>query len=143
MRLNHDCLRDILLCVEEHTGLRKSCSFVDVGLSGTSDFLGASYCLREYQILLQKKYENEQLIYHVRYCLDAALIKGSNNGNVIQINDLTPEGHELLAKIRDPERWPKVKKAVSSIKDYSLSALSSIAEGITSATINSYFFGVH
>lgn len=29
---------------------------------------------------------------------------------MIQINDLTPEGHELLAKIRDPERWPKVKK---------------------------------
>ena len=30
MRLNMDCVRDILLCVEENTGLRKSCLFVDI-----------------------------------------------------------------------------------------------------------------
>ena len=30
MRLNMECVRDVLLCVEENTGIRKNCCFQDI-----------------------------------------------------------------------------------------------------------------
>lgn len=38
MRLNFDCVRDILLCVEENTDLRHLCVFVDIETYQQSNF---------------------------------------------------------------------------------------------------------
>ena len=40
MRLNLDCIRDTLLCVEDNTGLRKFCIFVDIGLNESMEKAG-------------------------------------------------------------------------------------------------------
>lgn len=143
MRLNHDCIREILLCIEENTDFRKHCVFVDAGPVGSvaAEFLGAPVEIPPYQAELISRFDNDQILYHANYCLDSGLANGETGGDRIVIFDLTPAGHELLAKIRDPERWPKVKSAVSAIRDYSIKALGSIAEGITSATISSFPFG--
>ena len=42
MRLDIDCIRDILLCVEENTGLRQHCFFVDSGLTSVEEFLAVA-----------------------------------------------------------------------------------------------------
>ena len=54
------------------------------------------------------------------------------------INYLTYSGHEFLERIRDEKRWGKVKGILNTVRDYSLSAISAIAEGVTSAAITSY-----
>ena len=143
MRLNMDCVRDILLCVEKHTGLRKYCYFIDSGLEGGAAFLDSVEQPRDYQETLSKKYENDELIYHIRFCLDAGLILGVQNcdGYKIGIADLTPAGHELLAKIRDDKQWGTLKRGLIAIRNYSLSAISALAEGVTSAAITSYVSG--
>lgn len=143
MRLNHDCVREVLLCIEEHTGLRMKCLFVDLGPENSemAEFLGTPLDLPEYQIPLNDKYGNDTVFYHVNYCINAELATGEIAGNRIFVSDLTPAGHELLAKIRDPERWPKVKRGMAAVRDYSIAALGSVAGGITSAAINSLPFG--
>ena len=141
MRLNFDCVRDVLMCIEENTGLRKYCYFVDTGLSPAAQWLDNETTPAEYQQKLSKRYDNDTLIYHVHYCLDAGLAVKSDNGSSYQIfvSDLSPDGHEFLAKIRDESQWGSVKKGLSAILKYSLSAISSVAEGVTSAAISSYF----
>ncbi len=141
MRLNMDCVRDILLCVEENTGLRQECFFIDLGLTETAQWLQAVCDPPPYQASLLEKYGNDTLIYHVYYCFDAALIVKTSNKDryKIHVADLSPSGHELLGKIRDTKQWGAVKKATATIRDYSLSALSAIAEGVTSAAISAYF----
>ncbi|SCJ79203.1 Uncharacterised protein [uncultured Flavonifractor sp.] len=141
MRLNFDCVRDVLICIEENTGLRKCCFFVDTGLSYAAQWLGDETAPAEYQQKLSKRYDNDTLIYHVHYCLDSGLAVKSNHGSPYQIvvSDLSPQGHEFLAKIRDETQWGAVKKGLSAVRNYSLSAISSIAEGVTSAAIGSYF----
>lgn len=57
---------------------------------------------------------------------------------VKSIDDLTYQGHEFIAKIRDAQQWTAVKKGAKAVRNYSLSAISSIAEGITAAAINAY-----
>ena len=141
MRLNMDCIRDILLCVEENTGLRKQCFFIDTGLTEAAEWAQAVCDPPTYQIPLLKKYGNDILIYHVHYCIDMELVVKTSNRDQYKIHvaDLSPSGHELLGKIRDNNQWGIVKKALTAVRDYSLSALSAIAEGATSAAISAYF----
>lgn len=54
------------------------------------------------------------------------------------IDDLTYQGHEFIAKIRDAQQWIAVKKGIKAVRNYSLSAISSIAEGVTAAAISAY-----
>ena len=56
----------------------------------------------------------------------------------IFVADLSPNGHEFLSKIRDNNQWSKVKTGLSAVRNYSLSAISSVAEGVTSAAISAY-----
>jgi len=57
---------------------------------------------------------------------------------VKSVNDLTYQGHEFIAKIRDAQQWTAVKKGAKAVRNYSLSAIASIAEGVTAAAINAY-----
>ena len=144
MRLNIDCIRDVLLCIEENTGLRRYCFFVDSGLAGSLPLDDDSdTVIPDYQAPLLQKYENDVLIYHVQFCLtaDLAIEMPSNDGYKVFVADLSPSGHELLEKIRDRKQWSAVKKGLSAIRNYSLSAISAVAEGVTSAAINAYFSG--
>lgn len=144
MRLDIDCIRDILLCVEENTGLRRCCFFLDSGLTSVEEFLSdAAEPQPDYQQPLSDKYGNDTLIYHVHYCLNSGLLERSQQSSAykILIHDLTPQGHELLAKIRDNKQWTKVKHGLTAVRDYSLSAISAVAEGVTSAAISAYFSG--
>lgn len=140
MRLNIDCIRDVLLCIEENTGLRKRCFFIDSGLTDTAKWAGSVVPPPDYQMDLLQRYGNDTLIYHVHYCLDTDLASKSPGRDPYQIwiDDLSPSGHEFLAKIRDTTQWGAVKKGLSSVRNYSLSAISAVAEGVTSAAISSY-----
>lgn len=102
LRLDPDCLRDVLLCVEENTELRKACAFIDVGVSGkVSSALGQRYEIAEYQKDLLQRYENDKI--YLRYCIQDGLvtqIQGSSSYRML-IADLTPKGHQFIAQIRD------------------------------------------
>lgn len=132
MRLDTDCIRDLLLCVEEHTGLRKFCHFIDLGLSDSAKFIGNETEPPEYETELLKKYDNDKLIYHVRYCIESKLISPLEDCDSynICICDLTPVGHDFLSNIRENQNWKSVKKIAGKIGSTSLSALTSIASSI-------------
>lgn len=134
MRLDMDCVRDILLCVEENTGYNDHCFFVD-----TDDKIAAllgdrNSELQQYQLPLLDKHGNEKLLYHVRYCKEAGLIAGPNrpsiNSSGFEICDLTVSGHELLGNIRNQRNWAKSQKALSIIGGAGLSVIQTVSAGI-------------
>lgn len=137
MRLDLDCVREILLCVEENTGLRKYCFFYDVGLEEARAFLGTQSEIPEYQVSLMKRFENDKLIYHVNYCIEAGLITpyDGRTGYDFTISDLTPLGHEFLANIRSSGNWAKTKEIGSKVGAFGLNMASKIAEGVVTALV--------
>ncbi|HIY04285.1 MAG TPA: DUF2513 domain-containing protein [Candidatus Anaerotignum merdipullorum] len=143
MRLNMDCVRDILLCVEEHTGLRKSCRFVDSNSSEIAEFLGIEESLPDYQQDLLEKYDNDTLIYHVNYCIRADLIipLQASDANSIIIQDLTISGHNFLCDIREHQNWKTIKKIAGNIGSTSLSSFTSIASDVISNLIKTQITG--
>lgn len=126
MKLNLDCMRDILLAVET-LGFDESLYFDDL-----SEKL-PDYSTYELHYGCYKLYE-AKLIDLVNFEIDGAVTPRTH-----EILDITFAGHEFLAKIRDRQRWGTIKSGASAIRDYSLSAISAIAEGVTSAAINAYF----
>ncbi len=136
MRLNMDCLRDILLCVEENTGLRKSCYFVDSDLAVAQSYSDDEFeTIPKYQVALLSSYSNDELIYHVHYCVYAELILPFDNSSdeKIMIADLTPKGHEFLGNIRNPDNWAKTKEVGGKIGAFGLNMAEKIAEGVATA----------
>lgn len=141
MKLDMDCVRDILLCVEDNTDLRSFCIFVDTELSDKLARSGMETTeKRKYQEDLLICYTNNELIYHVRYCVEAGLIvrvtRTSYGNQVYLISDLTPKGHEFLANIRSKDNWEKTKSIGAKIGTFGLEMVNKISEGVATAALN-------
>lgn len=146
MRLNIGCVRDILLCVENITTPNKPALFLDVDTIKKTKFIFLNPedipTPKEYQKELMNKYSNEELIYHINYCLKAALIETSDYpiDSYIVIQDLTPKGHSFIENIREDTNFNKVVSiAKNAAKSITLEAVVEIASKVISDRINSFF----
>ncbi|WP_217077715.1 DUF2513 domain-containing protein [Clostridium baratii] len=120
MRLNPDCVRDILFTVEDNTGF---CNPMRYDANS------------EYEIL--KSYSSQEILYHIKQCeLSGLLTKVSwfLNGDCL-IYDLSPYGHEFLANIRSNTNWNKTKEISKKVGSTSLNVLSQIAANVISELI--------
>lgn len=135
MKLNLDLIRTVLLCLEENLEIK------DQGVLEKSSMTLHDICN------LLPGYERKDIFYTLFNLSQAGYIELKTNwtGTKLyrcEVMHITYKGHEFLDKIRDKERWSNVKTVVDCIHDYSLSAISAIAEGVTSAAISKYFSGL-
>lgn len=102
MRLNPDCIRDILIAAES-----------------VITFNDWFYYDSEHPPDSLKNYSHDEIIYHIRQACDSGLITTSafyDCGASVYITDLTPYGHEFLANIRTETVWKNIcKKGAASI----------------------------
>lgn len=134
MKINQDCLRDVLLQVEDNLTV----SVCEDGLI----VLGNLSIDDLYSLL--PAYTKEDIFYSLSICENAGFVVlrtlNSMSGIVqCDVTQMTYAGHEFLNQIRDSSRWSAIKKATSAVRDYSLDAIKSIAEGVTAAAISAYF----
>lgn len=125
MKLDLDCIRDILLTVEENTGY--------------NEYMTVSETSMEYSLL--KKYDNKQIMYHIIQSEKANLIEAEQidlAGNIL-IKDLTPYGHKFIANIRENSNWNKIKKIANEVGTTSLEAIMQIAINVIGGIITSKF----
>lgn len=143
MQLNLDCIRRILLCVENNTGLRKYCFFIDSNLEKAELLTGGRLIPpKDYQLELLHDFSNDELIYHVHYCIKADLLStNSLSFDVYQIviTDLTPNGHRFLENIRDNKVWNNVKNIAEKVGSKSLDAVIQIASNVITGSITRLF----
>ncbi|WP_164545992.1 DUF2513 domain-containing protein [Latilactobacillus curvatus] len=119
IRLEPDIIRDILFVVESETDL---------------DHYAAKDDFNE----LFEKYGASKVAYHAKQAYESGLIEGLKLllGSGFIVNDLTPRGHQFLSDIRNDTNWSKTKSIAKTVGNFSLNALSNIAEGVTTAAIN-------
>jgi hypothetical protein len=142
MKLNLDCVRDILLCVEENTGYRKLASFVDIDqCEQTSKALGCEPPkVWPYQNKLMESYSNQELMYHFKFCIDANLIDVDEHFGSQQffVLDLTPLGHETISNLRSPTAFEMIKSLANKIGVESLPGICQLASGVMSQIIQNH-----
>ncbi len=121
MKLNPDCIRAILLAVEEVCDMESYFSTVE----------DCSY--------IKGNFSREEIAYHVRQCDLAGLLYECSrdfSGNAM-IADLSPAGHEFLANIREENIWANVKTVSAKVGSKSLSCLTQIASSVITQLIKS------
>lgn len=125
MKLNLDCIRDILIVVED----------IEYGKDLTIPTL---------QQKLSNYSENE-LQYHCLKLLEGGFLDATTNRyirshkQISKINDLTYEGHQFLSDIRSDTTWNNTKEVAKSIGIESLHAIKDIAVATVTTLIQNKF----
>lgn len=124
MKLNPDCIRDILITIEDNTGFGKYMSY---NLNSTYDLL--------------QKYTFDEVRYHIDQCELSNLITKVNkfiDGSCL-VQDLSPSGHQFLADIRSDNNWNKTKSIAKTVGTSSLTAIKEIATNVIAEVIKAQF----
>lgn len=122
MRLNPDCIRDLLIAIEDKSTFT-SCFTYSVAAN----------------ISTLNEYSHEEVLYHANQANMSGFIIGFqpyDAGNYFTVSDLTPKGHEFLANIRSDTNWNKVKEISRKVGSSSLNALSQIASNVITNIIS-------
>lgn len=134
MKLDAECIRDILLFLES-----KDTFILDI-----DGCVEAEPCWYGTICDALPAYKKTDIVYTLKRLDEGGFIDitdawASNVLQALYVNYITFDGHQFLDSIRDDDRWEKVRSGLSVVRDYSLAAISAIAEGITSAAITGYF----
>ena len=109
MRLNPDCIRDVMLYLED----------------------GLSYGGRisSFQISedLSDRYFPEDILYSVDQLSLRGWISRSGIDGAYAVRDILPEGHDFLESVRDPENYSVAKSRLLKIGAVTLGALKDVA----------------
>lgn len=114
MKLDYDCVRNILLTVE-------------------SLECGKSLCRENYASFeLLKNYDEERISYTVKRLVEAGYVPKTSVTEVIagiiySVDELTWDGHQYLDCIRDKEIWEKTRKKAAVFDSVPFKTLSEIA----------------
>lgn len=126
MKLNFDCCRDVLLCLEQST------------YNETVSFSSLKNSL--------PNYDEETLSYTCIKLREVNMIVGHfitadslNMPIVHSLIDITIIGHEFLSEIHEDTVWNGVKSVATKIGASSISSLTKIASSIVTELIRSHF----
>lgn len=129
MKLNPDCIRQILITVES----------MEYGTVYTLS------CLNE----KLPDYSEDELNYHCLQLIDAGLLNakainvmGCITPQIWRVFDLTYPGHQFLADIRSDTTWNKTKDIAKTVGSESLHALKDIAVSVVTSAIQNKL-GLH
>ena len=138
LRLDILCIRDILLCVEEHTDYRCAAKFIDLeDAKKIWSSIGGTAKVPEYNHALYNKYGMDKVLYHINYCIDAGLVLAAEterSSYIFTIVYLTPSGHDMVNDMRDSA----IAERISSLKSASLPVLLHVAKELSSSAVKSF-----
>lgn len=121
MKLNHNCVRDILIICEDHPTFNEYLAYNHLYLNNFCDKLPS--------------YSNQEIVYTLILLEEAGLIIAKPfrfDGGIsdICVTRLTYAGHEFIDTIRSDNVWEKVNKTISSVSSISLPILQQIGSQI-------------
>lgn len=126
MRLNKECIRDVLLYIE------KECIYYDHPNFGRQLKNVGYPNLCEDELLL--KYDKYDVYYTISKLFEGQYIEGYvipqkdySNFNHAIIEGLTLRGHDLLDNIRPETVWQETRSILGKVGDFSLGIMSQVA----------------
>lgn len=139
MKLNYDCVRDVLLELEETLTIEEV--FYDLGEGEESELTFSFIDINRLAKLERlKKYSKKDICYSVNKLNEAGYINaepipGDDLSDYL-ISDITYVGHEFLQSIKSDSVWNHVKDVSKKAGAMSFPVISSIASNILSQIIS-------
>ena len=131
MTLNYDCIRDVLLYLEdtlEYTDNPVAMTHKRLTINNVANAL-SSYSKEDVQYTIEKLYEARYIrIVDVSTDSQRYMING-------YIDDITWEGYNFLNNIREKSIWEATKEGAKKVDAMSISAISMISFEIVKAVV--------
>lgn len=130
MKVNEDCIRDILLYLSVNLTL---------DLSENKNIYNQISVL-ELMKDLSDEYTKEDIVYSVNILYQAGYIMGINleQKNIslsrLKIVDITNKGHVFSQNVGNPSVWDKTKKIISKVGNHTLNFIEDVAHDIAVET---------
>lgn len=120
MKLNHDCVRELLLYLEENLDNSNKIQFSEIKISN---------------------FDDATIIYTAIKLCEAGYIAAKIERDVCgeifgYISDISWDGHKFLDTIRDNQVWNSTKKILSKVSSSSISFVSNVASQVLTNLIN-------
>lgn len=122
MRLHYDCVRELLLYLEEKLSFNDTLdvSNISIGNFSEEEILYTAMKLSESEYIKAKIFND---------------ITGQKYTNVFSI---TWKGHKFIDTIRDNQVWSKTKKFLNKISSFTLDVIEKVASAIIAEQINQH-----
>lgn len=122
MKLDHNCVRDLLLYIEKNLPYGYSLNINETVID--------NYTSEELLYTSEKLIEADFLVGEIRTFVDTTIPN-------IQIHSITWTGHQFLDNIRDDGVWKETKNIVGKFSSVSLGILSNVAAQVITTLIQS------
>lgn len=140
MKLNFDCIRDVLLALEE--SLTIEAEVYDLGegedASYSFSFISVEQLLKHERL---EEYSNIDIFYSVNKLSEIGYIQAAcewkGDMSTYLISDIKYPGHEFLQSIKSETVWNDIKKVSKKVGSMSFPIISSIASSLISKIITS------
>ena len=105
IKLDYDCLRDVLIAIEDHSAFTESLEY-------------NSLTAEDYFMYMLPQYDKTTVLHTIKKLEEAGFIvySDSNSNHFPQnpagivIFDLSFQGYQYLDSVRSPERWERIKQ---------------------------------
>lgn len=121
MKINFELIRDLLFTIEEQSNGHSYVRFINHSPYGCNirTCLGVDETppIPQYQLALERKYDVEQIFYHLNHCVEGELVHPPlpDTAPDFFTLDLTFKGHEYINLIREDTHWNKIKEYLRKI----------------------------
>jgi hypothetical protein len=109
MRLNPDCIRDILISFNDKIDLSIPYIVKEINCKDICD-----------------KYSSKELCYHMKQCLYHDFLTGTDKGNCIEVKGISLVGNDFLAYFYDEKDWIEINKIADKVGSRSIETLKHI-----------------
>ncbi len=121
MKLNHDCIRALLIYLEKN---------LEVKANGLPEGIKLGH-IDEDDL---SRFSQEDIFYSARKLVEANYIEVANKEvapRVMIIKEITWNGHDYLDSIRDPKVWHEIKSRTKDLSGIALEVVKCLAIEIT------------
>ena len=116
MELNMDCIRDVMLTIQDNTGLDYGCKFLNYRLQNDIEYQHSDWTPEKYQDSLDSKYGFDVVLYHLDLCFEAGYLVETplNKRNYIDKHCIhiwrpTMLGHNFIENTKPVPMWNSMK----------------------------------
>lgn len=128
MKLNPDCVKDVMIFLEDNLGIERN-RFREVSFLSIWKNFSDQYTEDD---LLYSLFQLEKSGYIVADFSEDIVYNKFTLSDVLYI---TPKGHDLISSTKTKGAWPATKKILSSLGSVSLSVIEAISSGVASSII--------
>ena len=131
MKLNPDCMRDILFYLEEYLSISEELEFEEISMYDLAQHL--DYPIQEIDNTLVILDETGYIIS----------VRNDNDDRIadLDVYRITYDGYQFIETIRPEPVWEKVKSTGKHIGSFSIDVITRVATTVLTSMINGYLTG--